>query len=164
MTKAWMPFYGGDFFGNTLHLSAAEIGAYICLIWHYWEHGGLPLEDSQIARIARANARHWPRIRNALAPMFGYPVQGTKWTHSRVDLELLKKAKISNVRKASALQMHSKKSANALQMHTQSQSIRKKDAASAAIPLDQEADLFRRGKEVLGEKAGGLIAKLKAHE
>jgi hypothetical protein len=36
----------------------------------------------------------------------------------------------------------------------------KKDAANAAPSVDPERDLFRRGKEVAGEDAGGLIAKL----
>jgi hypothetical protein len=40
------------------------------------------------------------------------------------------------------------------------QSTEKKDGASAP-PIDPDADLFRRGKEVLGADAGSLIARLK---
>lgn len=36
----------------------------------------------------------------------------------------------------------------------------KKDGADAP-PIDPDADLFRRGKEVLGKEAGSLIARLK---
>lgn len=38
---------------------------------------------------------------------------------------------------------------------------RKKDAADAA-PTSEEADYFRRGKQILGPNAGGLLAQLKA--
>jgi hypothetical protein len=41
---------------------------------------------------------------------------------------------------------------------TETEQIQKKDAASAAP--DPEGELFRRGREVLGKQAGGLISKL----
>ena len=41
---------------------------------------------------------------------------------------------------------------------------RKKDAADAAPKVDEERDLFDRGKAVLGPDAGGLIAKLKKNK
>lgn len=34
--------------------------------------------------------------------------------------------------------------------------------SEAGAPIDPDADLFRRGREILGPKAGGQIAKLKA--
>lgn len=38
----------------------------------------------------------------------------------------------------------------------------KKDAAeaSASLPSDQDSDLFRRGREILGKSAGGMVKKL----
>lgn len=42
----------------------------------------------------------------------------------------------------------------------QSTETEKKDAADAAPSVDPEKDLFRRGKEVAGKDAGGLIARL----
>lgn len=43
---------------------------------------------------------------------------------------------------------------------TEQNTTEKKDGASAP-PVDEDADLFRRGKQVLGAKAGSLIARLK---
>jgi uncharacterized protein YdaU (DUF1376 family) len=122
MSQPWMPFYGGDFFGNTLHLTGAEIGGYVCLIWHYWEHGSLPTDDGKLSRIARAAPGHWPRIRAALAPLFGNPELGGSWIHSRVETELARRAEISNKRKGAAQQMLNLKRANAQQMLPHSQS------------------------------------------
>jgi uncharacterized protein YdaU (DUF1376 family) len=124
MAQAWMPFYGGDFFGNTLHLTDADIGSYICLIWHYWEHGSLPTDEGALARIARCRIERWPLRRKHLAPLFahpelGIPAPGGAWYLRRVEAELLRKAEISNKRKGAAQQMHRKKDANAEQMHTQ---------------------------------------------
>jgi uncharacterized protein YdaU (DUF1376 family) len=123
MSKAWMPFYGGDFVGNTLHLSATEIGAYVLILWHCWEHGGVaPAENAALCRIARVHPPHWPRIRNALEPLFDITKTPGSWYSKRVGLELTKNGEITNKRKAAAEQMLSKRRANAQQVHTQSQS------------------------------------------
>jgi uncharacterized protein YdaU (DUF1376 family) len=87
-TKRWMPMFWPDYLADTGHLSAAEHGAYMLLIAHYWMKGGLPKDDNMIRRITRVPAVHWPRIRNSLAPFFGDPPKGTLWAHKRVDLEL----------------------------------------------------------------------------
>ena len=37
--NAYMPFYVGDYLGDTSHLSTIEHGAYMLLLMHYWCHG-----------------------------------------------------------------------------------------------------------------------------
>ena len=123
MSKAWMPFYGGDFLGNTLHLSATEIGAYVLILWHCWEHHGLaPADDEILCRIGRVHPPHWPRVRKRLQPLFDITKTPGSWYSKRVGLELAKNGEITSKRKAAALQMHSKCKANAEHLHTQSQS------------------------------------------
>jgi len=110
----FMPMFWGDFFANTLHLTAQELGAYTALIGHAWEHdGNIAVEDLQ--RVARVNSRHWPKVRPRLSPFFEISEVSNLWHHGRVHAELTKAAEISNKRKDAALQMHSKSSANALQ-------------------------------------------------
>jgi uncharacterized protein YdaU (DUF1376 family) len=129
-----MPFYGGDFIGNTLHLSRGEIGSYVLLLWHHWEHGSLPADERELRRIARVAPPHWRDVWAALKPLFqtheGNP---TRVIQQRLLVELSKAAKISSKRKAAAEQMHLLKHANAEQVHTHSQSpsqSKKKDKRS----------------------------------
>lgn len=112
MKYQFMPMFWGDFFANTLHLTTQEVGAYVLLIGHAWEHNGkVAVEDLQ--RVARVSNRNWHRVRHRVTPFFDTLSDATSWTSERVLLELTKAAEISNKRKDAALQMHSKSSANA---------------------------------------------------
>ncbi|TCR63191.1 YdaU family protein [Bosea sp. BK604] len=83
MSRAWMPLYVADYLADTGHLSAAEHGAYLLLIMHYWQNGALPEEDRRLARIARMSAAEWDDARAALFDLFD-----ENWRHSRIDAEL----------------------------------------------------------------------------
>lgn len=139
MSRAWMPFYGADFIGNTLHLSRGEIGSYVLLLWHHWEHGSLPADQTELRRIARVEpGPHWPKIWEKLGPLF-HPLLDSpgRIVQRRLCRELHRTAEISSKRKAAAEQMHSKRRANAEQVHTQSQSQSHTEEAlaSSVVPL-----------------------------
>jgi uncharacterized protein YdaU (DUF1376 family) len=133
MSKAWMPFYGGDFLGNTMHLSRGEIGSYVLLLWHHWEHGSLPADEKELRRIARVHPWHWSRVWRHLQPFFT-PNKDNPIRISQLRLltELSKKEELSNKRKAAALHMHRRKRANAEHLHTQSQSQSQTEEAKAS--------------------------------
>ena len=79
-TRPWMPFYVRDYLGDTSHLSTVEHGAYLLLIMHYWLNGGLPADDTKLARIARLPLAEW-------AARSGYTLlssfDGRRWQHKR---------------------------------------------------------------------------------
>jgi uncharacterized protein YdaU (DUF1376 family) len=117
MKYPWMPLFWGDFLANTMHLSAQEAGAYLFLIAHAWEHEGeIPTEPVRLARIAHVRQDQWKKVWPALENFFernrgglsiGRPTD--QWyTHRRVTDELRRLGKISNERKAAAMQMHRK--------------------------------------------------------
>lgn len=120
MSRPWMPLYVADYLADTGHLSAAEHGAYMLLIMHYWTNGGLPDDERRLARIARMSEDEWRAARDELASFFQ-----DGWRHARIDAELAKSEEISSKRKAAAEQRHNKSnanaSANAEQVQTQSQ-------------------------------------------
>lgn len=164
-----MPLYIADYLADTGHLRTIEHGAYILLIMHYWQHGGLPDSDDLLARICRMTARDWSRCRDALAGLFSHG-----WHHKRIDAELAIASDIISKRsaagKAGAYARYGNRSgkrnsngmAIAEQTHAPSPtpSPKKKKDGADAPPKSLEQQLFDRGKEVLGEAAGGLISKL----
>jgi uncharacterized protein YdaU (DUF1376 family) len=90
VSRAWMPLYIADYLADTRHLSTLEHGAYLLLIMHYWQHGGLPTDERQLARIAGLQTKEWNRSRPQLIPLFGSELK-----HKRIDAELERQSTIS---------------------------------------------------------------------
>ena len=87
----YMPFYWGDHFRDTHHLTALEQGVYLLLIGSYWSLGGpLPDDDRKLAKLAKLSADNWKEMRDEIEPFFD--VGGGLWRHPRIDLELAKAA------------------------------------------------------------------------
>lgn len=107
---AWMPIYWADYFGDTMHLTTEEHGAYLLLIGTYWRNGGpLPADDQYLSRATRAG-RRWGHIKKAVLPLFSIEasdsdfrasdnrltrasekcVNGFQLRHKRIDLEILR--------------------------------------------------------------------------
>lgn len=91
----WMPFYVADYLADTGNFRAAESGAYMHLIMHYWRRGGLPDDDRQLSVIARMTPEEWASAKALIEPLFQ-----PGWKHKRVEKELAKAAqKIESGRK-----------------------------------------------------------------
>jgi uncharacterized protein YdaU (DUF1376 family) len=147
-SPAWMPLYVADYLADTGHLSAAEHGAYMLLIMHYWRQRELPSDDRALARIARMSEQEWDGSRGVLAELFD-----PNWKHGRVESELAKADRKSEARAtagsnggtAKAVREASKRVANASELpgkpqangvasssHTQDTSLRSVSEARAA--------------------------------
>lgn len=111
----WMPLDIDAYLSNTLHLSAAEHGAYMLLIMRYWKDGRLPADERLIARYSQLAPEQWAESRDVLAAFFD-----DGWKHRRIDAELTKAAEIIGKRKAAGQQRHGKSSAHAEQMESES--------------------------------------------
>jgi len=140
--RPWMPLYVADYLADTMHLNAAQSGAYLHLIMHYWQHGQLPDDDHKLSRIARMRIEDWRRNRPTVEAFFQ-----PGWRHARIDSEISRSKEISNKRKAAAKQKRSNSSANAPtiaeQLHTQSQSQRKDSVAKATDASASESPVDR---------------------
>lgn len=97
MRRSWMPLYITDFIADTVHLSAAETGAYLCLIMDYWLHDGLPDDDVRLAQTARLPVKSWREMRPAIQAFFH-----DGWRHKRIDAELTKMVDLNILRKKAA--------------------------------------------------------------
>lgn len=115
--RAWMPLHITDYLADTGHLNAAEHGAYLMLIMHYWQNGALPADERLLARLARMSKPEWEESRDVLAMLFG-----PGWTHKRIDAELAKADEIIEKRRNAALGRHAKSKEGASAVHMQSTS------------------------------------------
>lgn len=79
-TDAWMPFYIGDYLGDTIHLSKSEHGSYLLSIMHYWRKGEA-LTREELRAIAG-------RDLNVVSSFYVWC--DNRWHHKRVDEELAK--------------------------------------------------------------------------
>jgi uncharacterized protein YdaU (DUF1376 family) len=91
MKRPWMPLYVADYLADTQHLTAAESGAYLHLIMHYWLNDSLPTVDSRLARIARMTDKEWAAARSTIAEFFS-----DGWKHGRIESELTDAVRLSN--------------------------------------------------------------------
>lgn len=137
MSLPFMPLYVGDYLADTGHLCAAEHGAYLMLIMHYWRQGGLPIDDRQLARIARMSDREWGKARSIIAAFFD-----ADWKHTRIDQELEKAARKSESRSDAG---HRGGVAKALK-------FKKADVANATIlPEQNHADVLASSSQPQSE-------------
>lgn len=86
---AWMPLYVGDYLADTMHLNAAQHGAYLLLLMNYWRHGPLADDAAQLAATARTEPKVWSRDIWPALRMF-FTLESGRWHQKRCDLELSK--------------------------------------------------------------------------
>ena len=175
----WMPIYIGDYLADTMHLSYAEHGAYLLLIFAYWRSGGpLPDDDRMLAGICKASAKQWRDLRPALVRFF--QIEHGAWRHKRIETELENATAGYAKRRAAAMQRWDKASSKAdakhhamhEQPHPQSQeeerdanaSPKKEAKHGTRLPDDWRPDeQDREFAQALGLSVDGVAAKFIDH-
>lgn len=136
----YIPLFVADYLADTRHLTAQQHGAYLLLIFNYWQTGKpLPNDDAKLARIACMNKRDWARNRDAILEFFS--IRENLLVHSRIDTELsrveAKSLKSKKAAQASVERRLNGRSADAertlshTQAHTHTYSVSKDTGASA---------------------------------
>lgn len=99
----YMQFYVADYLADTTHLTAEEHGAYMLLLFSYWQTGK-PLRIDRLATVARIPNDRWSSVAETLSEFFH--VTETHWVQFRVEADLeavnSKVVTASNAGKASA--------------------------------------------------------------
>lgn len=81
----YMQFYVADYLADTMHLEAEEHGAYILLIFNYWQTGK-PIPKDRLQKIARVSNDRWPSVERSLQCFFND--NGTEWVHKRIEADI----------------------------------------------------------------------------
>lgn len=176
-----MKWYKRDpdaYFAGTRCLTLEERGAYNDVIeLLYSRNGDLPDDDRMIARNLVVRPQVWRRIKARLIVLGKLHQTQGKLTANRIETTLKEAENFNETqRKRAERGWVSRKKCNEnndgemppgnanTTTTTTTATIKKekKEAPNggASRPPSFEADLFRRGREVLGGKSGGLIAKL----
>jgi uncharacterized protein YdaU (DUF1376 family) len=154
-----MPLYVADYLADTAHLSAAESGAYLHLIMHYWLKGGLPNDHQQLAKISRMSQYSFNRSIPVLAPLFG-----PNWTHKRIEQELVKTREITEKRRSAVAQRKDRSSTIdptfVDQLNTQSQSHIQIQVIDKTISRPKQPRGCRLPSDWFPKEHGGQIAEL----
>ncbi|MCL8360732.1 DUF1376 domain-containing protein [Escherichia coli] len=109
----YMQLYIADYLADTMHLSAEEHGAYLLLMFNYWQTGK-PIPKNRLAKIARLTNERWADVEPSLQESF--PDKGAEWVHLRIEEDLAsvreKLTKKSAAGKASVQARRSRKEAD----------------------------------------------------
>ncbi|HHV1786852.1 TPA: DUF1376 domain-containing protein [Escherichia coli] len=109
----YMQLYIADYLADTMHLSAEEHGAYLLLMFNYWQTGK-PIPKNRLAKIARLTNERWADVEPSLQEFFCY--NGEEWVHLRIEEDLAsvreKLTKKSAAGKASVQARRSRKEAD----------------------------------------------------
>ncbi|WP_105265849.1 YdaU family protein [Escherichia sp. MOD1-EC6099] len=109
----YMQLYIADYQADTMHLSAEEHGAYLLLMFNYWQTGK-PIPKNRLAKIARLTNERWADVEPSLREFFCD--NGEEWVHLRIEEDLAsvreKLTKKSAAGKASVQARRSRKEAD----------------------------------------------------
>ncbi len=81
----YIQLYVADYLADTMHLQAEEHGAYLMLIFNYWQTGK-PIPKNRLQSISRVSNDRWSFVEASLKEFFNDT--GTHWQHSRIDADL----------------------------------------------------------------------------
>lgn len=99
----YMQLYVADYLADTAHLTTEEHGAYLLLLFSYWQTGK-SLRGDRLASVARLSNERWSDVEPTLKEFFH--VDEGMWMHFRVEADLekvdSKSKKNSDAGKASA--------------------------------------------------------------
>ena len=128
----YIQLYISDYLADTAHLTAAQNGAYLLLIFNYWQRGqALRNTNNRLANVVRMSADEWADAEPVLREFFH--VDDDIWYHKRIenDLDLVRQKNEKNSRSgklgavkrwekiANAKRTHSERIANASRTNSQ---------------------------------------------
>ncbi|WP_437889323.1 DUF1376 domain-containing protein [Phytobacter sp. V91] len=81
----YMQLYIADYLADTMHLSTEEHGAYLLLMFNYWQTGR-SIPKNRLAKIARVSEARWIELEAVLKEFF--EDDGESWVHLRIERDI----------------------------------------------------------------------------
>ena len=116
----YMQLYVADYLADTAHLTTLEHGAYLMLMFNYWQRGeSFKANDERslnkrLATVARLSVSEWDEVKGSLSEFFD--VTDTEWSQARIERDLAavnaKSTKAKQAGKASAERRLNERSTN----------------------------------------------------
>ena len=129
----YMQLYVADYLADTMHLTTEEHGAYLLLIFNYWQTGK-PIPVSRLARITRLSNERWTDVERSLGEFFNE--RDNEWIHDRIerDLEAVRASQEQRIAAGKASAEARKQSAK-----SRPKASRNARSTTVEIPLNENA-------------------------
>ena len=140
----YMQLYVADYLADTAHLSAAEHGAYLLLMFNYWQRGeAFKAKDERtlnvrLASVARMSNEEWAIARENIEEFFD--VTPTEWRHERIERDLAAVNAKSNKASAAGKASGAKRSASVKAKAEDATNGRSTDVQQTLNHVDTEAE------------------------
>ena len=146
----YMQLYIADYLADTMHLSAEEHGAYLLLMFNYWQTGK-PIPKNRLAKIARLTNERWADVEPSLREFFCD--NGEEWMHLRIEEDLASvrekltkksaagKASVQARRSRKEADVHTKQERNLTGVQTDVEVVFEHDVNTKATNKDSDKDL-----------------------
>ncbi|MBW9238333.1 DUF1376 domain-containing protein [Pseudomonas carnis] len=140
----YMQLYVADYLADTMHLTTEEHGAYLLLIFNYWQTGK-PIPVSRLARITRLSNERWTDVERSLGEFFNE--RDNEWIHDRIerDLEAVRASQEQRIAAGKASAEARKQAAK-----PRPKASRNARSTTVEIPLNENATNIeeKRGEEI----------------
>lgn len=148
----YMQLYVADYLADTMHLSTEEHGAYLLIIFNYWQTGK-PIPKPRLPKIARLSNDRWISAETSLSEFFNEV--DDEWVHERIelDLEVVRTAQTQRVAAGKASAEARKQAAKA-----GIAKARNDRSTTAEKPLNENSTNKKRGEEIRPEESKALVA------
>lgn len=107
----YLQLYPADYLADTMHLTTEEHGAYLLIIFNYWQTGK-PIKSAHLPAIAKLSNERWADVEQSLKDYFEISEDGF-WIHHRIEFDLkavkVKSTKASRAGKMSAAKRAARK-------------------------------------------------------
>ena len=146
----YMQLYIADYLADTMHLSAEEHGAYLLLMFNYWQTGK-PIPKNRLAKIARLTNERWADVEPSLREFFCD--NGEEWVHLRIEEDLASvrekltkksaagKASVQARRSRKEVDVQTKQERNLTGVQTDVEVVFEHDVNTKATNKDTDKDL-----------------------